>query len=137
MAHGARCFFASVPGAGPCGGRLVRCHLIPKALLKREFPHGAVRLDGHWHRLTRATPAKERVGLQYWRLSQMCSDPRSWVLGCGGPMGVSGHHGRLDVSRTLRVPRALLPAAVEEFAAEYGLTWWLTRTYGELERSTA
>lgn len=44
-------------------------------------------------------------------------------------MGLSGHHGMLDVARKLRIPRDRLPDAVEEFAAEHGLTWWLERGY--------
>jgi hypothetical protein len=38
----------------------------------------------------------------------------------------------LDQSRTLRIPRDMLPPAVEEFAAEYGLLWWVEREYGPL-----
>lgn len=29
------------------------------------------------------------------------------------------------------IPRSVLPAAVFEFAEEVGLTWWITRHYGE------
>jgi hypothetical protein len=36
----------------------------------------------------------------------------------------------LDTSRKLRIARAELPPAVEEFAAELGLVWWLDREYG-------
>jgi hypothetical protein len=36
----------------------------------------------------------------------------------------------LDYARTIRIPRDALPLAVEEFAAEHGLTWWLEREYG-------
>lgn len=98
------CWFASLPGAGPCDGQLRKCHLIPKQLIGREV-------------------GKQRKHL--W-------DPRVLVDGCGGPTGIGGHHGQLDYSRTLRIPRDMLPAAVEEFAAEHGLTWWLDREYGAL-----
>lgn len=94
------CWFAKIPGAGACDGKLRRCHLIPAQLIRRELGQAHV-----------------------W-------DPRVFVLGCGGPMGCSGHHGQLDHSRTLRVPRAMLPASVEVFAAEHGLVWWLDREYG-------
>ena len=57
-------------------------------------------------------------------------DRRSWVWGCGGPTGVGGHHGQLDSSRTLHIPRACLPAGLEELAMELGLLWWLDQTYG-------
>jgi hypothetical protein len=90
-------------GSGPCDGRLVRAHLIPKQLLKREH-------------------------LSQW-------DPRVWVPCCGGPTGIGGHHGMLDHSRTLKIPRGALPIAVEEFARETGLTWWLDREYGPLEQA--
>lgn len=100
MSRRPSCWFASLPGAGPCDGRLRKCHLLPAQLLKRE---GLSRF--RWH---------EAV----------------WVWGCGGPMGISGHHGMLDHSRTLRVPRERLPEALETFAAEYDLDWWLDRTYG-------
>ena len=58
-------------------------------------------------------------------------DERAWVWGCGGIMGDSGHHGMLDKSRTLRLPRQFLPPQVEEIALEFGLRWYLDRTYGE------
>jgi hypothetical protein len=92
---------ATVVDAGPCDGWLVRAHLIPKQLLKREH-------------------------VDPW-------DPRAWVPVCGGPTGIGGHHGQLDHSRTLRIPRDALPVMVEEFAAEHGLTWWLEREYGPRE----
>lgn len=103
MARGRpRCWLAELPDAGPCDGRLRKCHLIPKQTIKREVGKAAM-----------------------W-------DDRAWVWGCGGPTGIGGHHGMLDYSRTLRVPRAALPVAVEAFAAEVGLTWWLDREYGML-----
>lgn len=93
-----------------CDGRLVRVHLIPKHLLRREFP-------------------------KRWR--RYAENPRTWVWGCGGVVGNAGHHGMLDQSRTLRIPRSSIPREVEEFAAELGLTWYLDREYGLLERCSA
>lgn len=90
-----------------CNGRLVRAHLIPRQLLKRE---------GH---------------------EALIPDSRTWVWACGGLVGSTGHHGQLDYSRTLRIPRAALPAAVEAVAAEMGLTWWLEREYGQREDAAA
>ena len=63
-------------------------------------------------------------------LARILWDERAWVPMCGGLTGCSGHHGALDTARTLRIRRDELPAAVEEFAAELGLTWWLEREYG-------
>jgi hypothetical protein len=100
--------------AGPCDGRLVRAHLIPAQLLKRET-NAAVRARA----MTQATQ-----DMLVW-------DPRAWVWMCGGPTGIGGHHGRLDYSRRLRIPRHRIPPETEEFAAELGLGWWLDRTYGE------
>ncbi len=88
--------FSSVP----CEGRLIRAHLIPRQLLRREG-HGG-----------------------------MVDDPRTWVWSCGGAMGVGGHHGMLDYSRRLRVPFEALPAGVVEIAEELGLSWWVAREYG-------
>jgi hypothetical protein len=86
----------------PCDGDLRKCHLIAKQTIRRELGDAL-----KW-------------------------DDRVWVWGCGGIMGCSGHHGMLDYSRTLRVPRERLPAAVEAFAAEHGLGWYLNREYGPL-----
>lgn len=110
LVHADGCWFVQIPGAGSCDGALVRCHLLPKQLLRRRFPHG----------------------FQGRSLAQLQADPRSWVWGCGGTMGDGGHHGRLDTSRKLKIPRVMLPAGVEEMAAELALTWWLDREYGEL-----
>lgn len=106
--HTETCWFASVPDAGPCDGPLVRCHLMPKHVLRQNFPKG---FEGR-------------------ALAVLQADPRSWVWGCGGSMGLGGHHGRLDTSRKLRIPRNLIPAETEELAAELGLTPWLDREYG-------
>lgn len=86
----------------PCDGKLRKCHLIKQQTIVRE------------------------IGERYaW-------DPAVWVWGCGGPMGPGGHHGMLDYSRTLRIPRAALPEALEAFAFKHGLDWWLDREYGAL-----
>lgn len=98
------CFLATVPGAGACDGRLVKCHLLPQQLLRRE------------------------LGPRGWRAA--AADPRSYVWGCGGPTGCSGHHGALDYARSLRIPRAMLPPELEAFAFEHGIGWWLDREYG-------
>lgn len=41
------------------------------------------------------------------------------------------HHGELDQTKTLRIPRSAIPAETEQWAADHGLDWWLDRTYGE------
>jgi hypothetical protein len=96
-----QCWFSDLPDSGPCDGRLRMCHLIPAQLIRREVGRNHV-----------------------W-------DDRVWVWGCGGPTGIGGHHGRLDYSRTLKIPRHRLPADVLDFADEFGLMWWVDREYGE------
>ncbi len=70
------------------------------------------------------------IAKQTLRKEALPGSYRTWVWGCGGIMGNAGHHGMLDHSRTLRVPREALPADVEEFAADHGLGWYLDREYG-------
>jgi hypothetical protein len=83
----------------PCIGRLIKAHLIPKALLRTHA-----------------------LGDFMW------ADP-VWVWACGGPTGLAGHHGALDASKRLRIPRAAIPRSTERFCAKHGLTWYLERTY--------
>ena len=73
------------------------------------------------HLIPRHLMLKERLPDSY----------RTWVWACGGIMGNAGHHGQLDHSRTLKVPRHMLPAEVEAYAEEHGIGWWLTREYGD------
>jgi hypothetical protein len=83
-----------------CDGRLVKCHLIPRHLLRHT--------DGV---------------LDLW-------DPATYVWACGGPMGNTGHHGLFDGSRTIRLPRSAIPQSTENYAQTFGLEWYLDRTYG-------
>lgn len=136
------CFFKGRPGAGPCDGALIRAHLIPRQLLKREFPHGASwqEREGRWVNYWPLEAQDAALHGETWPhrpLRTLMDDTRSWVPCCGGPVGLGGHHGMLDQSRKLRVARADLPVAVEEFAAELGLTWYLDRTYGEADACPA
>jgi hypothetical protein len=102
------CWFSMLPDAGPCDGRLVRCHLIPRQKIKRES-RGNLRADG---------------------TAASLNDPRCWVWGCGGPMGLGGHHGQFKPDGPRLIARHRLPPGLEEFAAELGLEWWLDYTYG-------
>jgi hypothetical protein len=116
------CWFAQLSDAGPCDGRLVRCHLLTKQLLARTFPQGAVYVAGYWRAAPRySDPDRSLVSL--------LDDPRVWVPGCGGVSGIGGHHGQYDHLQK-RIGRSELPAGVEEFAKEFGLQWWLERRYG-------
>lgn len=129
-----RCFFVDDPKAGRCSGALVRGHLIPRSLLKREYRYGALLEDGKWRPMKRN---EDRYDLKFRSLLELIEDSRSYVPICGGPMGNGGHHGALDQSRRLRIPREYLPAAVEEFAEELGLLWWVEREYGPLLEEAA
>lgn len=84
----------------PCSGQLVRAHLIKQQVIERAD-----------------------ADFDVW-------NPRVWVPACGGPQGNGGHHGMLDQSRSLRIPRQVLPAALLEAADELGLLWWIDREYG-------
>lgn len=101
MTHG--CFLAQFRPDVPCSGRLIRAHLLPRQLLRRELDR------------TTYLAAVE--------------DPRSWIPACGGIMGPTGHHGMLDYSRTLRIPYDKLPPGTVELARELGLDWWLEREF--------
>jgi hypothetical protein len=110
----------------PCEGRLVRCHLIPQQVIRREL-----------RPMFKTGPAKRDLENIVW-------DPRTWVWACGGfGHGNMGHHGLLDNPGGIEPPRAALPDGVEEFALEWdsrlrdhGHTkgWpfqsYLERTYG-------
>lgn len=123
-----RCFFE---GVSPCDGWLVRAHIVPRQLLRRECRYGLVREHGAWRRLGRY---EDRYDLQHVPLQELIDDPRCWTAMCGGACGISGHHGEFDGGR-LRVARADLPAGVEEFAVECGLVWWLDRRYGPVREA--
>lgn len=153
------CWFAEwVEGAGPCSGKLVRCHLIDQQTLRQEFPHGVVlgwRYDDDrrpvpcWKRaakweaekVQRALASGSEAPLRLRALEVLQQDPRSFVMGCGGATGIGGHHGKFDTaphdSTRIVLPRALIPEGTEEMADELHLEWWMTRTYGEKEAVAA
>lgn len=97
---------------GMCSGQLIRAHIVPQQQLKR-------------------------VGRDVWRSlgfeqrSDMIWDARLWVPACGGWQGNGGHHGMLDHTRTITLPRSAIAEETEELVAQLGLTWWLDREYGE------
>lgn len=112
------CWFARAlgPSIGPCDGRLVQAHLLPKEKLRREV---LPRFDAQ----TRSSiPTRAALSKILW-------DPRIIVMACGGPMGNGGHHGRFD-SWALSVPREKLPVSVLEFARENGLEWMIDWRFG-------
>lgn len=131
------CFFREVAPQFECGGRLQRCHLIPKQRLKREFPHGALVVVGEPSvaaaasvpllPLVRELTVAQRPGellVVFRSLGTIEWDERCWVPGC------VDHHQRLD-GRAFHLLRSDLPEAAEEFAAEYGIGWMLDADFGE------
>jgi hypothetical protein len=123
-----KCFFAGRRGWGPCDGALIRAHVVPKRMMKREL----------WAPLNREHPpmkAREILGGLIW-------DPRAWVPCCGGPTGIGGHHAELDtpgLSLAPRLTRAELPEGLEDFVRELDgmlagrepFAVWMDKTYGE------
>lgn len=85
----------------PCEGRLVKCHLIKRTIIRQY-----VGKNHEW-------------------------DDEVWRWGCGGIMGNAGHHGMLDHSRTLRLPRSAIPEETEQWAEAHNLVWFLDHEYGE------
>lgn len=128
MRRGA-CWFYPIPGSGPCEGRLVRCHLIPKQLFRQHFPRGAYFHDGQW---VEAGQAHARLDLPplatlpYRTRRALQDDPRASVYGCGGMVGLGGHHGAYD-GHKLRVSYSRLPPGARQYARELGLDWWLRK----------
>ena len=122
------CFFAQRDDAGPCLGRLVAAHLLPRQLLRREYRYGCVEEGGRWWPLERG---EERHDLPYRSLDDLIRDPRSVVPMCGGLHAHGGHHGQVVQPPTLRVAREELPEDFIEYVEELGLLWWIERTYKE------
>jgi hypothetical protein len=108
-------------------GHLDAHHLIRKALLKVEFPRGARRplSDPRGVPVWEASPRgwESEPGWDTMSLDQIVWDPRNGV-----PVG-RWHHDQLE-ARRLVIPRALLPAPVEAFAAELELGRRLDHDYG-------
>lgn len=113
---------------------MVRCHLIPQHKILKAFRKGAVWIDGHWQPMIEARFLPDDLKPETRTLKELQDDPRSWRSGCGGYSGLAGHHGRLDNPvhdrNKLIVPRALIPADVEEYAEQLGLTTVLDHLYG-------
>jgi hypothetical protein len=104
------CWFKGLPDAGPCDGRVVKCHLVKQQVLKRE-------LGG-------------RSGDELKRsVDALCRESWSWVWGCGGAMGPGGHHGQFKPDGPKPIPLSLLPEDFTRRMAELGLWWYVERTF--------
>jgi hypothetical protein len=129
----AKCFLCEVfPGEkGQCAflsSGLDAHHVIPKQLLKREFRHGArcvLRKPGAAVEPWEPSPRdwESEPGWDTLTLDQILWDPRDGI-----PLG-RYHHNQIEHDHA-RIPRELLPPAVEDFAAEMGLGWRLDHDYG-------
>lgn len=102
------CFLAEFSDT-PCGGRMEKAHLIKQQVIRKEIWNQQVEL--------REMLGENGAGILLW-------DARVWRPAC------HTHHFHLDESKRIRLTRQQLPASVEEYAAEYGISWWLEKTYG-------
>ena len=97
-------------------------HFIAKQTIKREFPHGALRLSGPLEPLGRNDDPTLYQSERVVTTTELLIDPRNGVL-----MG-RWHHDQLE-ARMLRPTFDDLPAAAVAFAVELGLLHRLERTY--------
>lgn len=118
----ARCWVQAHVAGSACSGVLIRAHLIPAQRIRRNTITLRSSIGRRW---PVTVPEKAELDRIVW-------DRRVWVPMCGGVTGIGGHHGMVD-ARQLRIERAWIPAAVEEFAEEYGLGWSLEADYGPKE----
>jgi hypothetical protein len=109
----ADCYLAAFSDV-PCGGRMERAHLIRLQTLRRE-------LRKTWAMLELS---EEDMQAMLW-------SPAVWRPAC------HVHHGLLDQSKALRIPREAIPVETEVFAVKHGVDWWLSRTYGERKEIAA
>lgn len=118
------CFLAPF-AKGACWGPTDRAHLIPKQVIKRQFPFGAMRrVDTGEVCAQRRNEDFAALGVT-WEpvaMKHVIWDDRVWVHAC------RRHHGDFDNYR-IRLWRADLPQSVFEFAAQYGLSWRLERDF--------
>lgn len=117
------CFFDGWPNASPCDGQLIRAHLIPRQIIAKAVKTKRLAELSQMDMTRRE--CDQLIGRE---VQSAYADYRSWVPCCGGLSGLGGHHGDLDACR-LRIPREGLPEGLDSFAAEWGLTPWLERTY--------
>lgn len=96
----------------PCSGRMEKVHLLPKQIVRREV----------WRPV--ADGRVEAPDTFSATLRELVWDRRIWRYGC------HGHHHDLDCTKRLVLKRSEVPASVEEFAREYGLTARLDHDYG-------
>lgn len=121
------CWFAAFSDV-PCEGALRRCHLFPQHRLRQEYPEGAIWLRDRpralsarsWRRDAFSTAPDAAVVVRTVSLEELQRDPRLWVPGCGGVVGVSGHHGMFDGYK-LVVPREKIPVECVAFVEELRL----------------
>ena len=104
------CWLAQFAPSTACEGTLRRAHLISKQRIKRALRNSTAGIIAAERELT---------------VFDVLWDSRVWVPAC------DRHHGMLDVSRTLRVPREAIPAVTEQYAREFGLTGYLDLEFGE------
>lgn len=119
------CWFAGLPDAGPCDGRLRKCHLAPRQLVIREVKSRMYR-----ERFAVLLEPKARKAAHAEEVDRAVWDERAWVWGCGGPdYGNAGHHGQYQPDGHRQILRYQLPTGFEAYVHELDLDWWLDKTY--------
>jgi hypothetical protein len=94
---------------------------MPECWLAQFMP--SVSCDG---RMERAHLIREQtIRREVSRSKLILWAPAVWRPAC------HRHHGELDQTKALRIPRGAIPVETEQWAAGHGLAWWLDREYGE------
>lgn len=95
--------------------------VIPKRLLKYEFPHGAVLYDadaGVWRKIDPRVVYERETDPPRRTLGELMNDGRNGVPVC------RRHHDMVE-GRQLVIRRDELPPEAVEFSTELGLEWYL------------
>jgi hypothetical protein len=129
------CWFKGLPDAGPCEGRLVKCHLVKQQVLKREGGSSSA-ISSRVRSFGTAEVSPSRgyglagavavAGVPVAAAPR--DDPRTWVWGCG--LSRAGRSSRpVQAGRAEGIPLSLLPEGFTRLMAELGLWWYVERTF--------
>jgi hypothetical protein len=98
-------------------------HLLPKQLLKQEFPHGIDLSDDDEIRATPPVWRAQDAWPHVRPLGELLNDGRLGVP-------VDRRHHDMVEGKLIQIARGELPAETEAIAGELGLGWYLDRTFG-------
>lgn len=108
-------------GVTPDEARMTWHHLVPAQRIRKEFPHGAVRVMGGWSPYDPRL-AYDRVGGAVSPLAELVADRRNQVYVCWK------HHQHVE-NRRIVIWREDLPPGFDAFCGEYGLEGWASRYF--------